>query len=518
MPFINNSIAVLAKQYGEHSSDVATFYYMLAYINLKFKNFEKAEDYIEKSFQIYSKNKKNSQDEKTREAILNEITHLQYLYIKSQLIGVYVPNKKETFLILKQASELIDSIESKYFTSLSNKSNNLEESIALEKNYDFSSLKFKVNYNLALFYKQYNFILEQQTCFEKSLQINTFPLKTNKNLMQQYNIASKFLLELYQNLNLKRNIYDLAKRNFGLAFYIINDKAEQSENLSFYADLVIRDINRSFDKFNYSALLNPNSSSYNYFKNNQENFVLSLISYFQKEKNNYTIGSIFSEYLEILINTDSFQAETLENSYHILLSYYNNINSPMPNYAEANKNLIKLRDQLQLDEFFQEELKLLETKKSNEQIPETSSPTGTSSPSQEADEFQKELNDKFYFYRKNKESYANWVKLTICFNYNVILNLIKSNEYMEALVNIDYLLNFLNKLNENKTVGSVIEHPYLLINLNFLAAHYYLIMNQKLYSVKYLKAVNSMITRFDWGSNTEINAYLTEMVKLINSI
>lgn len=512
--FIANSIPVLAKQYGENSTDVATFYYMLAYINLKLKNFEKAEEYLDKCYQIYLKNKKDTQIENVRQSHLNDITHLQYLYMKSQLVGLHAPNKKETFQTLKQASELIDKIESNYYSSIANKNNLFEETIGIDRNNDFSALKFKVNYNLALFYKQYNFIMDEQISFEKCLQINTYALKTNKNLMQQYNIASKFILEMYDKLNLSSNIYNLAKRNFGLSYYIINDKAEQAENLSFYSDLIIRNINNSFDKFNYQNLLNPKSQAFNFYKSTQENFVISLISYFQKEKNNFTIGSIFDEYLQSLVNTDFLQAETLENTYQLLVSYYNNVNNLSPNYSEANKHLIKLRDQLQLEEFLQEELTLLETIKTNETTADEASPE--SQP--EIDEFQKELNDKFYFYRKNKDSHQNWLKLAISFDYNIIINSIKNNEYEEALSQIDFLLNFLNKLNETKSVGSVIEHPYLLINLNLLAAHYHLIRNQKIYSVKYLKAVNSMITRFDWGSNNEINAYLNEMVKLINSL
>jgi len=542
IPFITNSISVLSKQYGENSTDVATHYYMLAYINLKLQNYLKAEEYIEKCFRIYSNNnlnnnsqlqQKQEQTSSSCKSILNKITLLQYLYVKSQLIGVHFPNKKETYLILKQASELIESIESIYYSLFNNNKNDLSEEISLEKNNDFSALKFKVNYNLALYYKQYNFILDQQACLEKSMQINALTLKSNRNLMKQYRIASKFLLELYENLSLKRNIYELAKKNFGLSYYIINDKDEQVESLSFYADLIVKNINSSFDKFNYLSLLNPDSSSFNYFRSNQISFVLSLISYFQKEKNNYAIGSILSDYLQIIIDTDPLQVETFENTNQILLSYYININSPTANYAEANRNLNKLRDQLQLEDFLLEESKLFEAKKktttttttTTEQAGgEAKAPSDSTISTQlqpepaAADEFQKELNDKFYFYRRNKDAYSNWINLAISLHYNIILNLIKSNEYEELLVHIDFLLGFLNKLNESKAVGSVIEHAYLLINLNFLAAHYHLINNQKIYSVKYLKAVNSMITRFDWGSNTEINAYLTEMVKLINSI
>jgi len=516
--YVTISITTLTKQYGEDSIELTQYYYMLSYLHLRLQNFEKAEEYIEKCYSIYSKNKANFQEENSRVYLLKEISHIEYLYVKSNLIGVFTSNKKDSYLILKQASEQIEDLESKYYSLINQKNSNFIGENDFEKDYNFSSLKFKIFYNLALYYKQYDFVIDLQACLEKCLQINTLVLKSNKNLMAQYNNASKFLLEIYENLNKERNLYDLAKKNFGLSYYIINDKSDQEENLKFYSDKVIQNINNSYDKFNYSTLLNPKNSSFNYYKIIQENFVLSLASYFQKERNDFSFAVILDEYLEIIKNSDSLQAETYENTFHIFDSYSRYINSYPTNFKEATKSLIKLRDQLQLEEFLKEELISFEEKAKSEVDKTKETQNIEPETTKEIDEFTKEIEDKFYFYKKTDESLNEWINLGISIFYNIIINQIKSDDYEEAFANINFLINFINKLNESKSVGSIVEHPYLLINLNFLAAHYHLIKNQKIYSVKYLKAVNSLITKFDWGSNMEINAYLKEMVKLINSI
>ncbi len=510
VPYITNAISVLIKQYGEDSVELSKYYFILSYLNLKLKNFEKAEEYVEKSYGIYTKKKKTLQDENTREYLLNEISHSEYLFIKSQLVGVFQPNKKDSFLILKQASDLVEDIETKYFKLITSKyNNNINEQFCLEKEYNFSALKFKINYNLYIYYKQYNFIMDAQSSLEKSLRINSYALKSNKSLMSQFNLASKLLIEIYENLNINKNIFDIAKRNFNLSYYIINDENEKSDLMKFYAEKIIENINFSFDKFNLPNMLNSKKPSFVYYKKSQENFILSLISFYQKDQYNFTVGAILNEYLEYINNTLLLTEETYENSFHLINSYYSNIYSKMGNYSEAVKNLIKIRDQLELNEFLDDVFSKLKIKNNANKEKEDQ---------QRVDDLNKASEDKFYLYRENEEVLKKWIHLAIAVNYNIIINQIKSNDYEEALENIHYLLKFINRLNENKSFGNVIEHPYLLVNLNLIAAHYHLIKNQKIYSVKYLKEVNSMITKFDWVSKDKINSYLTEMVNLINTI
>lgn len=556
--YLTNAITVLSKQFGDNSVNVAKYYYMLSYINLKFKNFEKTEEYIEKLNAISNINKEKLKEENSKEFINNEILNVEYLYIKSQLL-IAAGAEADGYALLKRASDIIENIETKYFSaSLQNFLNSqdntqsnhyisTESAFYLDQDYNFSALKFKINYNLGIHLNRRNNLLEMQSCFERCLKINSFCLKSNKLLMQQYLQLSEILLTVYTDLNLPRKIYDLSKRNFELSYYIINDKAEQSKKMTLYSENIIKFINGSYDKYNCLTLLNPKRPAFDIYKYNQECFIYSMIDYFQNEKKNFIVGKIFNEYLELVSNTNPLQAESYENCFNLLISLYRNIHPTTANFQEATRILLKLRDMLNLEEFLAKEMLRFENQKTekinkDEASQEKKTPNDQEEQVQaqaqeeelnvrfkdvpepptdsEIDEIdlQKEKEDKFYYYRKTKENYKNWIDLAIAINYNIALNQIRSNEYNDAFTSIQYLIKFINKLNENKPIGSVIEHPYLLVNLNFLAAHYYLIKNQKIYSVPYLKSVNSMITKYDWGSNEKINAYLTQMVKLINSI
>ena len=75
----------------------------------------------------------------------------------------------------------------------------------------------------------------------------------------------------------------------------------------------------------------------------KKSIIQPLLYKLQNEKNNFAIGTVLNEYLEFINNTDPLQAETYENSYYILSSFYRNVNNTPGNYTEATKNLIKLK-------------------------------------------------------------------------------------------------------------------------------------------------------------------------------
>ena len=531
IPYLSNVITAYNNKLGENSIESAKYYYLLSYLNLKINNIEKTEEYIEKSFKIYNliKNKIKG-DTSQREMIPIQICLLQYYFIKSQIISIYSSNRKESFLILKKASDLIEEIEENYykafFTRMDSKNNAILGEFSLENDYTFNILKFKIHQNLGIFYQSYNYVLDMHSNFEKCSRINTIYLKSNRYLMEDYLFIVKSLSNTNNLLNLSRKKYDIAKKNFDLSYYI-QDQNNSQNSLNFFADSVIKNINESSDKYNLQNLLNSNS--YHLMKNNQKDFIYSLIYIYQKNYD-YDVAKILNEYLEILINQYSVSIDEFEKAHYLLMSYERNLNLSTIDYNEAIKNLIELKEILKLDILMNNQLekKISEKQLSAQKMREELEKKSLEENSEKIiyDQYDTEIytsssDEEFEYlfeYNKNEETLNQWIHVGISINYNIIINQIKSNNYDEAITNIDYLLNLIKKLNENKNVGSVIHHAYLSTNLNFLAAHYYLIKNQKIYSVRYLKDINSMITKYEWGSKDKINSYLTEMVKLINNL
>jgi len=162
-------------------------------------------------------------------------------YLKSFLVSIFTSNKKEQFSLWKQTSILIEKLEADFYEA-ENKNLNLSKNYSIEKDYNLSAIKFKVNSSLGIMYEQYGFLLDAQNSFENSLKINPFFLKSNKNLLMEYFLISDILIEKIYNLfNLFRPKYDLSKKNFNLAFYIINDKQHQEKNskMEKYAENIV---------------------------------------------------------------------------------------------------------------------------------------------------------------------------------------------------------------------------------------------------------------------------------------
>jgi hypothetical protein len=424
------------------------------------------------------------------------LNHIYYNYLKSFLVSIFISNKKEQFSLLKLTSNLIENFEEEFYEA-----EKKPENYIIEKDYNFSSLKFKVNSTLGIIYQQYGYLLDAQKSFENSLRINPLFLKTNKNLLMEYLLISDILLEqIYNYFKLNRLKYDLCKKNFDLAHYITNEK-EKEKKMQNYMENITNLISHSSEVFNFVNLLNQKSVKFSYYKNKQENFVLSLINYCLENKNDYNTASVFKEYWNTLYEIDTNQEENYINSINIFNFYKINSNKTNRNHQDILDNLISIRDSLSIEEFMIEEnTKLEKINLDKENIYDNYNP------------------DKFKEIRENKDLYENWINFGIAVYYNILINEIKCNQHNSAIEKINFLLNFINKKNQNKTIGSVIDHPYLLINLNLLSVHYHLIKNQKIYSVPYLRAINSMLVKYDWGENTKINSYLKEMVELVKTI
>jgi len=518
--YMTNCIGFIKRTKENNSVELGKYYFLLSLIYLKSKNFEKVEDYNEKINEIFIYNSEKISDKNSGEFYENKLNNIYNTYLKSFLVSIFTSNKKEQFSLWKQTSILIEKLEADFYEA-ENKNLNLSKNYSIEKDYNLSAIKFKVNSSLGIMYEQYGFLLDAQNSFENSLKINPFFLKSNKNLLMEYFLISDILIEKIYNLfNLFRPKYDLSKKNFNLAFYIINDKQNQEKNskMEKYAENIVDLIAQSKDNFNLVNMLNPKSKKFLHIKTQQENFILSLINYFQENKNDYATAKIFKEYLNTLYELDTNQEENFMNAINLLNNFKINSNVKNKNPQEILENLNAVKDSLRIEEFMNEEYKIFERKALNKQ--ETVIPEENKS---EENEIQNEENEnisvkKLENLRENKILYENWINLGITIYYNILINEIKCNQYTEAKDKIIFLINFINLQNENKTIGSVIDHPYLLINLNLLAVHYHLIKNQKIYSVPYLRAVNSMLVKYDWGENTKIKSYLKEMVELIKTI
>lgn len=508
--YLTNCIGFIKNTKENNSVELGKCYFFLASINLKMKNFEKAQEFTEKINEVFTHNF-DKKEKNSEEYFQNKLNLIYHIYLKSFLVSIFTSNKKEHFSLMKQASVLIEKLQVEFYEM-----EKKPENYNIEKDYNLFALKFKVNSNLGIMYEQYGFLLDAQKSFEISLKINPNFLRTNKNLLLEYLLISDILIEkIYNFFNLNRQKYEISKKNFNLAYYIINENTEKNSRMETYAENIKNYIDQSSDVFNLVNMLNPKSPKFTQLKTQQENYILSLINYFQENKKDYNTASIFKDYWNNLYSLDTNLEENFINSMSLLNNYKINSNVTNKNPQEILENLISLRDSLFIEEFMNEEnRKFGEKNPKEEELIENNEEI--------IDLFGKDISTSkgnlIKGTKENEEFYENLRNFGIAIYYNILTYEIKCNQHEEAMEKIKFLINFINKQNENKPTGSVIDHPYLLINLNLLAVHFHLIKNQKIYSVPYLRAVNSMLVKYDWGENTKINSYLKEMVELIKLI
>lgn len=544
--YLTNCIGFILKNKENNSIELGKLYFLQALINLKNKNFDKVVELNDKILEIFTQNSEKIKDKNSLEFLENNLNNIYHIYLKSFLISVFVSNKKEQFILLKEASNLIEKFESEFYeknfhnkNSLNkenevdaidnNNSNKDSNAYDIEKDFNFSALKFKVFSSMGITYEQNGFLLDAQKCLEKSLKINTFFLKSNRNLLMEYFLISDILIEkVYNFFNLFRPKYSISKKNFDLAFYLINNNEEKNNRLEIYSKNIINLINQGPDVFNLENMLKLKGFNFEEIKGQQENFSLSLINYFQGKKDYYK-ASIFIEYLNHIYSIDTNMEENFQSNMNLVNGIKIKTNLKNKNHEEILEGLILLRDSLEIEEFMiQENLNmekakdLKKRKNANAKAKEESEENANKANEEVNNDLEFldnfEVENKFQEIYEDKKLYEITKNFGIALYYNILINEIKCNRYSEAFEKIKFLINFINSQNENKTVGSIIDHPHLLINLNLLAVHYYLIKNQKIYSVPYLREINSMLVKYDWGENTEINTYLKEMVELIKNI